>query len=65
MYSSWTRVGDGGRVDGLNEPQGFKQLHKNKVVTVFSAPNYCYYVGNKGAYAETDELGYLSLYSVY
>ncbi|CBK23185.2 uncharacterized protein [Blastocystis hominis] len=41
--------------------EGYKQLHKNKVVTVFSAPNYCYYVGNKGAYAEADELGYLSL----
>lgn len=44
--------------------KGYKQLHKNKVVTVFSAPNYCYYVGNKGAYAETDELGYLSLWGV-
>ena len=36
--------------------------HKNKVITVFSAPNYCGYVGNVGAVVEVDELGYLSLY---
>ena len=36
--------------------------HKNKVITVFSAPNYCGYVGNVGAVVEADELGYLSLY---
>ena len=36
--------------------------HKNKVITVFSAPNYCGYVGNVGAVVEGDELGYLSLY---
>ena len=61
MHSSWTRVGHGGRIGSPVQQQGYKQLHKNKVVTVFSAPNYCYYVGNKGAYAEADELGYLSL----
>ena len=36
--------------------------HKNKVITVFSAPNYCGYVGNVGAVVEVDALGYLSLY---
>jgi serine/threonine-protein phosphatase 5 len=41
--------------------KGYRQCHKHKVITVFSAPNYCGYVGNRGAYAEVDELGYLSL----
>lgn len=44
--------------------QGYSCTHHGKVVTVFSAPNYCYYVGNQGAYVEVDELSYLSLYEI-
>lgn len=44
-----------------NHVKGYTQCHKRKVITVFSAPNYCGYVGNRGAYIEVDELGYLSL----
>lgn len=31
-------------------PEGFVELHDGKLVTVFSAPNYCDQVGNKGAF---------------
>lgn len=34
---------------------GFVKAHKNSVVTVFSAPNYCYRCGNLGAVMEVDE----------
>ena len=42
--------------------QGYTKTHRDKVITVFSAPNYCYYVGNQAAYIEVDELAYLTLY---
>ncbi|KAM7455327.1 hypothetical protein BLSTO_03918 [Blastocystis sp. subtype 1] len=41
---------------------GYVANHHNKVFTVFSAPNYCYYVGNMGAFVEVDELGYLTFH---
>ncbi len=31
-------------------PEGFVSLHDGKLVTIFSAPNYCDQVGNKGAF---------------
>jgi serine/threonine-protein phosphatase 2A catalytic subunit len=29
--------------------------HDDKVITVFSCPNYCYRCGNPGGYLEVDE----------
>ncbi|EGR33480.1 protein phosphatase 2 catalytic alpha isoform, putative [Ichthyophthirius multifiliis] len=34
---------------------GYQQTHEKNVVTVFSAPNYCYRCGNQAAYMEIDE----------
>jgi hypothetical protein len=35
--------------------QGYNWAHEQKVVTIFSAPNYCYRCGNQAAILETDE----------
>ena len=38
---------------------GYQWNHNQKIVTVFSAPNYCFRSGNKGAIMEVDDkLGY-------
>ena len=37
--------------------EGFNWMHDNRVVTVFSAPNYCYRCGNLAAIVEVDENG--------
>ena len=34
---------------------GFNWSHEKNVVTVFSAPNYCYLCGNEAAILEIDE----------
>ncbi len=34
---------------------GFEWTHDNNVLTVFSAPNYCYRCGNFGGMVEVDE----------
>lgn len=34
---------------------GFQRVHKKMVVTIFSAPNYCYRCGNQAAVMEIDE----------
>lgn len=34
---------------------GFQRAHKKMVVTIFSAPNYCYRCGNQAAVMEIDE----------
>ena len=36
-------------------PQGYAWAHDKSVVTVFSAPNYCYRCGNTAAIMEVDE----------
>lgn len=39
--------------------EGYNWSHQKRVVTVFSAPNYCYRCGNQAAILEVDEhLGY-------
>ena len=35
--------------------EGYNWVHDRKVVTIFSAPNYCYRCGNQAAVMETDE----------
>jgi len=35
--------------------EGYQQTHDNKVVTIFSAPNYCYRCGNQAAIMTLDE----------
>jgi len=35
--------------------QGYNWSHDRNVVTVFSAPNYCYRCGNQAAIMQVDE----------
>jgi hypothetical protein len=35
--------------------EGYNWSHNKQVVTVFSAPNYCYRCGNQAAFMELDE----------
>eukprot|EP01070_Trichotokara_eunicae_P012149 Trichotokara_eunicae@DN8601_c0_g1_i1.p1 len=35
--------------------EGYQWTHENNIVTVFSAPNYCYRCGNQAAIMEIDE----------
>lgn len=39
----------------LNILQGYNWCHDRNVVTVFSAPNYCYRCGNQAAMVELDD----------
>jgi len=34
---------------------GYQRAHENRVVTIFSAPNYCYRCGNQAAIMEVDD----------
>lgn len=34
---------------------GYKKSHDENIVTVFSAPNYCYRCGNQAALLDIDE----------
>ena len=36
-------------------PQGYNWCHDRNVVTIFSAPNYCYRCGNQAAIMELDD----------
>jgi serine/threonine-protein phosphatase 2A catalytic subunit len=42
--------------------QGYNWAHEQRVVTIFSAPNYCYRCGNQAAIMEVDEQLSFSLY---
>lgn len=35
--------------------EGYNWSHEDSVVTIFSAPNYCYRCGNQAAIMELDE----------
>jgi len=35
--------------------QGYNWSHEHNVVTIFSAPNYCYRCGNQAALCELDD----------
>ena len=37
--------------------EGYNWSHEGAVVTIFSAPNYCYRCGNQAAILEVDEGG--------
>lgn len=39
----------------LPTPQGYNWCHERNVVTIFSAPNYCYRCGNQAAIMELDD----------
>lgn len=39
----------------LPSPQGYNWSHSMHVITIFSAPNYCYRCGNQAAIMEVDE----------
>jgi hypothetical protein len=45
--------------------QGYNWAHEQKVVTIFSAPNYCYRCGNQAAILEADEQLNYTLYEAH
>lgn len=42
-------------VSKLLSLQGYNWCHERNVVTIFSAPNYCYRCGNQAAIMELDD----------
>jgi hypothetical protein len=44
--------------------QGYNWAHEKNVVTIFSAPNYCYRCGNQAAIMEVDEQMKYTLYLI-
>lgn len=47
---------------GCMIPQGYNWCHDRNVVTIFSAPNYCYRCGNQAAIMELDDSLKYTLY---
>jgi len=41
--------------DDVVSVQGYNWCHDKNVVTIFSAPNYCYRCGNQAALMELDD----------
>ena len=42
-------------IDVSASQQGYNWCHERNVVTIFSAPNYCYRCGNQAAIMELDD----------
>jgi hypothetical protein len=45
--------------------EGYNWSHEKNVVTIFSAPNYCYRCGNQAAIMELDEKLNYTLYVLF
>lgn len=53
--SRWTEGGGLTETSLLFLWQGYNWCHDRNVVTIFSAPNYCYRCGNQAAIMELDD----------
>lgn len=51
----WGTTNELGRHNFFFPPQGYNWCHDRNVVTIFSAPNYCYRCGNQAAIMELDD----------
>ena len=55
MIHSLTKKYSSHFVHGHGAQQGYNWCHEKNVVTIFSAPNYCYRCGNQAAIMELDD----------
>lgn len=45
------------------QPKGYNWCHNQNVITIFSAPNYCYRCGNQAAILQIGENMNFSMYA--